>query len=148
MRPLSLSAQERIIAMKRFDNRIHGAMYRSRKGIFLGVCRGIGEYFDFSVYWIRTIVILVAVFSGFWPVFLLYVIAALLMKPAPILPINDEDQREFYESYIHYPRGIADRIKRRYAGLEKRIQRIEHLVTSKEFDWEKRLNTPERQGRS
>ena len=127
--------------MRRFKNIFRGGLYRSRNGIILGVCRGIAEYFDFSVFWARTIVFIVFLFSGFWPVTALYFIAALLMKPEPVIPIQTEDQQEFYDSYVYSRKGATDRIKRRYDNLDHRIQRIEHTVTAREFDWDQRLNT-------
>ena len=127
--------------MRRFEKILRGGMYRSRNGIILGVCRGIAEYFDFSIFWTRTIALILLFFSGFWPIIGLYLIAALLMKPEPVLPIQTEDQQEFYESYLHSRKGATDRLKRKYDNLEHRIQRIEHLVTTREFDWENRLNS-------
>lgn len=126
--------------MSRFDN-IKGGLYRSRKGVILGVCRGIADYFDFSVFWARAIAIALLVFSGFWPTAALYFIGALLMKPEPVLPLHTEEEQEFYDSYVHSPKGAADRLKRRYESMERRIRRMEHAVTSREFDWENRLNT-------
>jgi phage shock protein C len=127
--------------MRRFEKILRGGLYRSRNGIILGVCRGIAEYFDFSVFWTRAIVVIILFFSGFWPIMALYFIAALLMKPEPVIPIESDDQQEFYNSYIHSRKGTIDRLKRRYENLERRIQRMEHTVTGKEFDWERRLNT-------
>jgi len=126
--------------MRRFDKILGGRLYRSRNGIILGVCRGIAEYFDFSVFWTRTIVLLLMFFSGLWPMTGLYFLAALLMKPEPVIPIDTDDQQEFYNSYIHSRKGAADRLKRRYETLERRLQRLEHTVTSPEYDWEQRLN--------
>jgi len=127
--------------MRRFEKILRGGLYRSRNGIILGVCRGTAEYFDFSVFWTRAIVVIILFFSGFWPIMALYFIAALLMKPEPVIPIESDDQQEFYNSYIHSRKGTIDRLKRRYENLERRIQRMEHTVTGKEFDWERRLNT-------
>ncbi len=83
----------------------HRGLYRSRQGAILGVCRGIANYFDFSVFWTRTIAILLLVFTGFWPVLIIYLGAALLMKPEPVLSIRSEDEREFYDSYAHSRQG-------------------------------------------
>jgi phage shock protein C len=127
--------------MKRFERILHGGLYRSRDGLLLGVCRGIAEYFDFSVFWTRTIVLTLLFLSGFWPIMALYFIAALLMKPEPVVPIQSDDQQEFYDSYISSRKGAIDRLKRRYDSLEGRVQRMEHRVTAKEFDWDRRLNT-------
>jgi len=127
--------------MRRFEKILRGGLYRSRNGLVLGVCRGIAEYFDFSVFWARAIVLILLFFSGFWPIMALYFIAALLMKPEPVISIESDDQQEFYNSYIYSRKGAIDRLKRRYESLERRIQRMEHTVTTKEFDWNRRLNT-------
>lgn len=127
--------------MRRFEKILRGGLYRSRNGIILGVCRGIAKYFDFSVFWVRAIVVIVLFVSGFWPIMALYFIAALLMKPEPVIPIQTEEEQEFYDSYTHSSKGAADRLKRRYDNLERRIQRMEHTVTTREFDWDHRIKT-------
>jgi phage shock protein C len=127
--------------MRRFERILRGGVYRSRNGIILGVCRGIAEYFDFSIFWVRAIALILLFITGFWPITGLYFIAALLMKPEPVVPIQTEEEQEFYDSYTHSSRGAVDRLKRRYDNLEGRIQRMEHTVTTREFDWDHRLNT-------
>ncbi|UCE55319.1 MAG: envelope stress response membrane protein PspC [Desulfobacterales bacterium] len=117
-----------------------GGLYRSRKGVILGVCRGIAEFFDFSVFWARAIAIILLFVTGIWPLVGLYILAALLMKPEPVIAIETEAEREFYDSYTHSRHGAAQRLKRRYENLERRIRRMEHIVTTPEFDWEKRFN--------
>ena len=126
--------------MKQFEKILKGGMYRSRHGVILGVCKGIADYFDFSVGWTRTIVVFLWLFTGFWPIFFLYFIAALILKPEPVLPIQSDDQQEFYDSYVSSRRGAADRLKRRYNNIERRIQRMEHIVTTPEFDWDRKIN--------
>ena len=61
------------------------------------------------------------------------------MKPAPVIPLKTEDEQEFYDSYANSRHLAARRIKRRYENLERRIQRMEHIVTAREFDWEDKL---------
>lgn len=126
--------------MKRFKKIFQGGLYRSRNGIILGVCRGIAEYFDFSLFWVRAITVVLLFFSGFWPIMIIYFIAALLMKPAPVISIHTDEEQEFYNSYIHSRQGALDRIRRRYENLEHRIQRMEHAVTAREYNWDNRLN--------
>ena len=125
----------------RFNELFEGGFYRSRHGMILGVCRGIAEYFDFSVFWVRIIALALFLFTGFWPTAVIYFIAAFLMKPEPVIPIENTDEHEFYHSYVRSKQMAMDRIKRRYENLERRIQRMEHTVTKPEFDWEKRLNS-------
>ena len=127
--------------MRRFEKIFRGGLYRSRNGIILGVCRGIADYFDFSVFWARVITLVLLFFTGFWPVMILYFVAALLMKPEPVIPIETDEEQEFYDSYVHSHRGATDRLKRRYENLERRIRRMEDHVTGREFEWENKLNT-------
>lgn len=126
---------------QKFENALQGKFYRSRNGVILGVCRGIAEYFDFSLFWVRAIAVIFLLFTGFWPTLIVYFIAALLMKPEPVIPIHTDEEQEFYDSYVHSRKWATDRIKRRSENLERRLRRLEHTVTSPEFDWEKRLTS-------
>jgi phage shock protein C len=101
----------------------------------------MADYFDFSVFWARVITLVLLFLTGFWPVMILYFVAALLMKPEPVIPIETDEEQEFYDSYVHSHRGAADRLKRRYENLERRIRRMEDHVTGREFEWENKLNS-------
>ena len=127
--------------MSNFFSRHGRGPYRSRNGVILGVCRGLGEYFDFSVSWIRIIMVVIFVLSGFWPVVGIYFLAALIMKPEPVRPIETEDEQDFYDSYIHSRRPTLQRLKRRFQNLDRRIQRMEDTVTAREFDWDQKLRS-------
>jgi phage shock protein C len=115
-------------------------IYRSRSGMILGVCKGLAEHFDFSVFWTRVIALIFLLAAGFLPAIGLYLLAALLMKPEPVIPIMDSGEKEFYDSYTYSRQGAVQRLKRKYENLQRRIQRMEHIVTSAEYDWENRLN--------
>ena len=58
-------------------------IYRSRHGIIFGVCRGIADHFDLSVFWFRMATLIGFLVSGFAPVGFIYILAALLMKVEP-----------------------------------------------------------------
>jgi phage shock protein C len=124
-----------------FEGMFGGGLYRSRNGAIMGVCRGIAERFDLSVFWVRLFTILLFIFTGFWPTGIIYFALAFLLKPEPVVPISSMDEQEFYDSYLRSKEMATDRIKRRYSSLEKRLQRLEHAVTTPEFDWESRLNS-------
>lgn len=79
-------------------------------------------------------------FSGIWPVMIVYFALALVMKPEPVIPMKYEDENDFYDTYLHSKKGAVSGLKRRYEDMDKRIGRIEHAVTSKEFEWHRRLN--------
>jgi phage shock protein C len=115
-------------------------LYRSRDGAILGVCKGLAEYFDFPVFWMRVIALVLLVFSGIWPLAIVYFVGALLMKPEPVLPLETAGEQEFYHSYASSHSMALQRLKRLYDTLDRRIHRIEDIVTAPEFDWERRLS--------
>lgn len=115
-------------------------LYRSRNGRLLGVCRGLSEYFDFPVFWVRTLTVLLVLFTGLWPGVALYFIAALLMKLEPVVPVGNESEREFYDAYASSRSGALSRIREKFERLDRRLRRMEDVVTSKDYSWEKRFN--------
>jgi phage shock protein C len=126
--------------MKKYYSR-HGGIYRSRNGVFLGVCQGIAEHFDFTVFWIRMAMVIAFILTGFWPVIGIYLVAAFFLKPKPVRPIKSDEEHEFYDSYVHSPRNAAQRLRKKFSNLEKRIRRMEDKVTGKEYEWEKKFNS-------
>ena len=126
--------------MNRYTRISRNGIYRSRSGMILGVCKGLAKHFDFSVFWTRVIALILLFVAGFFPAIGLYLLAALLMKPEPVIPVRNSAEKEFYDSYTYSRRGALQRLKRRYENLQRRIQRMEHIVTSAEYDWENRLN--------
>lgn len=115
-------------------------LYRSRQGVILGVCRGLAEFFDVQVKWVRIIAVIALVMTGFWPAVAVYLAAAYLMRPAPLLPLENDMEEEFYNSYAASRSMAIGRIKRQFDRLDRRIQRMESHVTAREYDWERRLN--------
>jgi phage shock protein C len=115
-------------------------IYRSRNGIILGVCKGLAEHFDFSVFWTRVIGLIFLFVAGILPAIGLYLLSALLMKPEPVIPVMSPAEKEFYDSYTYSRQGAIHRLRRKFENLQRRIQRMEHIVTSTEYDWDNRLN--------
>lgn len=110
------------------------APYRSRKGLILGVCRGLAEYFGVPVFWARVAAVAVFVLSGFWPVALLYLAAALIMKTEPG-PWTPE-----YRACWHDMHCRAAKVFRHTADtLDARIRRMEESAGENMQDWDERL---------
>ena len=106
----------------------------------LGVCKGLARYMDCSVGLLRIITLILLLLSGFWPVVLAYLLAALLMKPEPVRHLETEAEAEFYGSLTHSRRMALHRLKATYDRLERRIRRMEGIVTDREYNWDRRLN--------
>jgi len=115
-------------------------LYRSRSGAIFGVCRGLSDYFDFSVFWIRFAAVVLLLMTGLWPILGIYLIAALIMKPEAARPFASDDERAFYDSYVGSRRAATEQLRQRFGHLERRIRNMEDAVTSKEYDWDRRFN--------
>jgi len=125
--------------MRRAYLRERRGLYRARDGWLFGVCKGIAEYLDISVGWTRLITFVIFLFTGFWPIVGLYLLAVVLMKPEPVLPLESVDDREFYHSYVSSRPRALHRVKQAFDRLERRIRRMEDIVTARDYDWESRL---------
>jgi phage shock protein C len=117
----------------------HG-LYRSRNGLIFGVCKGFADQLDINVFWLRLIAVIAFLMSGLWPAVGVYIIAALLMKPEPLRPFRDEADEEFYRSCTGSRSMAIHRLHRTFKGLERRVARMEGIVTARDYDWERRLN--------
>jgi phage shock protein C len=116
--------------------------YRSRSGILLGVCKGLADYLGTSAFVVRMVFLLGMLFTGLWPLVGLYFLAALLMKPEPALPPADMHEQELYDLYTRDPARATGSLRERFERVDRRIRRIEDLVTSRtarEADWDRRL---------
>ena len=121
-----------------FTDRLKGlttgrGIYRSGRGALLGVCRGIAEYFDLNVFWFRITTVILFIFTGFWSVGGLYILAALLMKMEPAAPFKSEDDADFYDTYSNSGESAIKKIKKKFDNLDRRIQMMEDMVTSRDF---------------
>ncbi|MCP4640703.1 MAG: PspC domain-containing protein [bacterium] len=115
-------------------------LYRSRRGLIFGVCKGMSEHLDISLFWVRVGAVAFFFLSTGWIAAGVYVLAAVLMKPEPVIPFKQDSDREFYDSYVNSREMAIRRLKRTFDNLDRRIRRIEDIVTARDYDWDKRLN--------
>ncbi len=132
--------KERERIMSRYNSMSGSGLYRSRSGVIMGVCRGLADYFDISVFWIRAIAVILFIFTGFWPVVGIYFLAALLMKSESVKNSATGSNHKAGSRYGCMRNHTAERLKRKWKHLEKRIRRMEDKVTSREFDWNNRFH--------
>ncbi|WP_269540665.1 envelope stress response membrane protein PspC [Cerasicoccus fimbriatus] len=116
-------------------------LYRSRHGWLLGVCQGLADWRNMPVTWVRLAMIIAIALTGFWLGIAVYVILGLIMKPAPMAPIESDEELEFYSTISSSRQQALRRLQRTFEELDRRTRRLEHSVTSSEFEWEQRLNS-------
>lgn len=107
-------------------SRSHRGPYRSRSGLIFGVCAGLAEYFDMSVFWTRVLTFVTFVLTGFWPVGAIYLVLALLLKKSPWTGCDGAPP----------PRSTP----KRSGNLDERIRNLEDIVTRRSADWDSRLH--------
>ena len=115
-------------------------LYRSRSGLVLGVCKGLAAFLDVPVAAVRLAVVALAPFTGLWPMIAAYLIAGFVIKPEPVLVPDSDEERAFYDDYVASRTNALARVKRRFEQLERRVRRLEDHVTSREYDFDRRLH--------
>ncbi|UQZ87899.1 envelope stress response membrane protein PspC [Deltaproteobacteria bacterium Smac51] len=116
--------------------------FRAGDGVIFGVAKGLADYFGWSVGLVRLILIISTIFLFFWPTIILYLVAALIMSPTPQEKLNTPEERDIWLQAQLDPEAAMDGLSRRAERMEKRMRRLEDFVTSKEYAWSRRMNTP------
>ncbi len=119
----------------------HRTLYRSRRGWIFGVCKGVANYAEIPVGWIRLAAVIALFVTGIWPMLLLYILAAIFLRPAPVLEFSDEEDWNFYQTYVTDRKIALHRLKRRCENLDRRTRRMEHIVTNPNYDWDRRYQS-------
>ena len=118
------------INRNRFSDMLPEGLVRdSVNGKIAGVCAGLGGYFSIKTKWIRLMVILLAIVTGFWPVLIGYVILSFLMPPAPsgfayAETIDEKTGRRVPDN---------DYMKQHFSVLDRRLANMEAWVTSEDY---------------
>lgn len=110
-------------------------IYRSRKDrVFFGVCGGIAEHFDWNPWAVRFGLIALQLLT-WWPI-VAYVILGFVLAEAPRRPFAGSEDEEFYNVYRGSRSDALGKAHRTYEAMNKRLQRLESVVTSPSFDIE------------
>lgn len=114
-------------------------LYRNRdKAMIAGVCAGLADYFGFSTRGLRVVVAIC--FLMFMPfVFVSYIVLAIVLPVKPEKPVVDEEKAEFWREVSNAPADVFGNVRHRLRELDRRLQRMEALVTSPEFEMDREL---------
>ena len=112
--------------------------YRDRRrGVVLGVCAGIADYFGFDLAVTRVLAV-ISLFLFMPMTLLVYFGTALLVPAKPDAGNGASDQsgedREFQRAVRSAPQATLASIRHRFRELEARLQRMERYVTSPRFN--------------
>ena len=110
-------------------------LYRSRRGKIFGVCQGLADWRNLPVEYIRIFMIMAFIFTGFFPVGILYFLAALIL---PIEPPGRDSYEEFGGPAENRSQRYEN-VKREFDDLKERVKDMEGRVFDKEKDWDDRF---------
>lgn len=113
--------------------------FRAKDGVIFGVAKGLADHFHWSVGLVRLIIILSAVFLFLWPTIIAYLVAALLMSPAPEGQLDSQEERDIWLQTQLDPGAAMEQLARRAGTVEKRLRRLEDFITSREYAWSRKM---------
>jgi phage shock protein C len=72
---------------------------------------------------------------------LIYIVAAIFLKPAPVIEFTNDEDWDFYQAYTADRKRALLRLKKRCEVLDRRTRRMENIVTKREYDWDRRFQS-------
>jgi len=108
-------------------------LYRNRKrGLLAGVCAGIADWTGFNLTALRVGVVLLAI--PFTAVIVIgYLALALLVPAAPPNLYRDDADEAFWRETRRAPVEGVSSLNQRFRQLDRRLQRMEAWLTSREY---------------
>ena len=116
-----------------------------QRGVIAGVCAGIAEYFDWNVKLLRAGLVIAFVFSGFFPIVIVYCVLWYALDPIEgDMPSSGGYSGGGGGGDSPYGSGTARRptmaeVTARFERLDNRLREIEECVTDKEFELRREL---------
>lgn len=101
------------------------------RGIVAGVCAGICEYFDWNVKLLRALLVVIFIFSGAFPILVIYAVLWYVMDPIPAADVGSTPGAQ-------RPASMGE-VKDRFTRLDERLRHIEECVSDKEFELRREL---------
>lgn len=107
---------------------------RDRKTVS-GVCAGIADYFNIDVTWVRVGAVVGLFATGFWPVVIGYIIAAVVIpeRPVSVPEPKTAEEDQFWRGVSHRPDMTFSNLKYRFRDMDERLADLERVVTSDEW---------------
>ena len=106
-------------------------LYRDPKHAKIaGVCAGLADYFGVNRRGLRIALVILSVVGFFGPVFVGYVVLAVLLRPKPAHLFKDKDDEAFWRSVNRRPADTVSGLARRFREIDDRMVKIERRVTS------------------
>jgi phage shock protein C len=104
-------------------------LYRSRRGVILGVCQGFADWAEISVGMVRLIAVIALIFTGLFPLVLIYFLMGIFL---PLEPAYRDDGRTEGRRRWSGGGSFEDDLN----DLKGRVNRMEDEEFDKEREWD------------
>lgn len=117
------------------------------RGWIAGVCFGVAHWLGVGVRWVRVIAVLTLVFSGVFPLILIYAALwyAMDRRDGPVEHARSPDSERTYRTP---PASDPATIDATFARLERRLRDLEAGVTEPDFTLKQQFRELEQRSRS
>ena len=130
------------------DEDLFGAPRRSRaklyrdpdKGLALGVCAGLADYFGVNLTVVRVVTVFGMVMFTV-PTLLVYLGAAWLLPVQPRDLYRDATEAAFWRQARTRPRETIGALRHKFRELERKLRAVEAHATSREFDLGRKIDS-------
>jgi len=104
--------------------------YRDRRnGRLMGVCAGLADYFGLSIRGTRIVFVIIALMSGFTPIFVAYLVLGFILPEKPADLYDESEQEEFWRDVRTNPAATAHNLRQKFRDLERRLRAAEAHIT-------------------
>ncbi len=94
---------------------------------------GIADYLGAPILPVRLAAVLCLVFF-FIPALIAYAVCAVVLRPRPAALFASAQEEAFWRDVRAEPADVLHRLRTRFRAIDRRVGRMETLVTSDEFD--------------
>lgn len=116
------------------------------KGAVAGVVAGIAQHFGFAIGPTRFIA-LIAILMSFPFGLLVYIAAAIALKPMPSKTFDTPEEEVFWREIRRSPKATFSNVRFRLKQIDQSLQRMERYVTSPRFNLDRDFQDLEREDR-
>ena len=116
-------------------------LYRNKHDAMVaGVCSGIAEYAGLNRKGTRLVIALLTLFPPLTAFMLVsYFVLALVLPVKPEDLYETKEQEEFWQGVNQAPSDVFGSLRHRFRELNRRLEKMEAYVTSKEFEFDHEL---------
>lgn len=121
-------------------------LYRiPQSGKIAGVCAGIADYFNLETWLVRVVAVSIFLLGGSGVILIIYIALWMILDTKPQSPHSGSEfgdigiKKKIWQAGEPAKQALRD-LNAQFNSLEHRLRRLEHHVTSDQFDLKRQIN--------